>query len=49
VRLAENEATDALDREKNGNRVTPEQVIDHMSVDPLVAWAWDPWCRAFYA
>lgn len=27
---------------RNGNRKTPEQVIEHMRVDPLVLWAWSP-------
>lgn len=30
------------DPERNGGRKTPEQVIEHMRVDPLVLWAWNP-------
>ncbi|MDC6166667.1 hypothetical protein [Paucibacter sp. XJ19-41] len=30
------------DPAKNGNRQTMAQVIDHMKVDPLVLWAWNP-------
>lgn len=30
------------DPARNGGRKTPEQVIDHMRVDPLVLWAWAP-------
>lgn len=30
------------DPARNGNRKTPEQVIEHMRVDPLVLWAWEP-------
>jgi mono/diheme cytochrome c family protein len=30
------------DPARNGNRRTAEQVIDHMSSDPLVLWAWQP-------
>lgn len=30
------------DPARNGNRRTPEQIISHMSSDPLVLWAWQP-------
>lgn len=30
------------DPARNGNRRTAEQVIEHMSSDPLVLWAWQP-------
>ena len=30
------------DPERNGGRKTPEQVIEHMRIDPLVLWAWNP-------
>lgn len=30
------------DPKRNGGRKTPEQVIEHMKVDPLVLWAWNP-------
>ncbi len=30
------------DPRKNGNRRTLPEVIEHMKVDPLVIWAWDP-------
>ncbi|AZD03015.1 MULTISPECIES: hypothetical protein [Pseudomonas] len=30
------------DPKRNGNRKTPEEVIEHMRTDPLVLWAWDP-------
>lgn len=30
------------DPARNGGRKTPEQVIEHMRVDPLVLWAWNP-------
>lgn len=29
------------DRSKNGNRSLPD-LVDHMTADPLVAWAWNP-------
>jgi len=31
-----------IDPKKNGNRKTPREVVDHMFVDPLVQWAWNP-------
>lgn len=30
------------DPARNGQRTSPEQVIDHMARDPLVLWAWQP-------
>lgn len=30
------------DPARNGNRRSPEQVIEHMATDPLVLWAWQP-------
>jgi hypothetical protein len=30
------------DPERNGGRRTGGEVIEHMKVDPLVLWAWDP-------
>jgi hypothetical protein len=30
------------DPERNGGRRTGEEVMEHMKVDPLVLWAWDP-------
>jgi hypothetical protein len=30
-----------LDRSKNGNR-SPEEIVEHMSHDALVLWAWNP-------
>jgi hypothetical protein len=30
------------DPERNGGRRTGDEVIEHMKVDPLVLWAWDP-------
>lgn len=30
------------DPRRNGNRRTAHEVIDHMRVDPLVIWAWNP-------
>jgi hypothetical protein len=30
------------DPERNGGRRTGEEVIEHMKVDPLVLWAWNP-------
>ncbi len=30
------------DPERNGGRRAGEEVIEHMKVDPLVLWAWDP-------
>jgi hypothetical protein len=30
------------DPSRNGNRKTAEEVIEHMKVDPLVLWAWNP-------
>ena len=30
------------DPKRNGGRRTGEAVIEHMKVDPLVLWAWDP-------
>lgn len=30
------------DPARNGGRNTLDKVIEHMKVDPLVKWAWDP-------
>jgi len=30
------------DPARNGGRRTGEEVIEHMKVDPLVLWAWNP-------
>lgn len=30
------------DPARNGKRKTPHEVVEHMSVDPLVLWAWNP-------
>ena len=30
------------DPARNGGRHTGEQIIEHMKVDPLVLWAWNP-------
>jgi hypothetical protein len=30
------------DPQRNGNRVTADEVIAHMKDDPLVLWAWNP-------
>jgi len=36
------ELSDQLDPSRNGGRHTGEEVIEHMKVDPLVLWAWNP-------
>jgi hypothetical protein len=30
------------DPQRNGQRRTGQQIIEHMKVDPLVLWAWHP-------
>lgn len=42
IGLSDTELMEAvLDRSKNGNR-SPEAIVDHMSNDSLVLWAWKP-------
>lgn len=41
--LSKGEVCEQLkDPRRNGDRKTPEQVIDHMRTDKLVLWAWQP-------